>query len=106
MQKKAREMGLTHTPTLAPNSVDRLMGYHWPGNVRELQNAVEQALILGKEQPLTFEDLEIPDRGAPAALSPARLDRNSLDRRKERFCLEGRIADELALTNGKGVAHD
>jgi DNA-binding NtrC family response regulator len=33
------------------------MAYHWPGNVRELENVIERALILGKGQPLTFDDL-------------------------------------------------
>lgn len=57
MLKKAREMGLTQIPTLAPSAIDRLLNYHWPGNVRELQNAVERALILSQGKPLTFEDL-------------------------------------------------
>jgi transcriptional regulator with GAF, ATPase, and Fis domain len=60
MEKKAREMGLVHIPTVAPGAMERLMNYHWPGNVRELQNAVERALILSKEKPLAFGDLTPP----------------------------------------------
>jgi DNA-binding NtrC family response regulator len=33
------------------------MAYSWPGNVRELENVVERALILGKDHPLTFDDI-------------------------------------------------
>ncbi len=57
MMKKAREMGFVEIPTLAPGSLEKLMHYNWPGNVRELQNAIERALILGREQPLVFNDL-------------------------------------------------
>ncbi|MBU3948225.1 MAG: sigma 54-interacting transcriptional regulator [Proteobacteria bacterium] len=57
MMKKAREMGFVEIPTLAPGSLEKLMHYNWPGNVRELQNAIERALILSREQPLTFDNL-------------------------------------------------
>jgi transcriptional regulator with GAF, ATPase, and Fis domain len=98
MQKKAREMGLAHTPTLAPNSIDRLMSYHWPGNVRELQNAVERALILSKEQPLTFEDLGIPDKRSAPALSPGRPDCDSLDLN---LAVSRHIIHVLEMTGGR-----
>ncbi len=57
MTRKAREIGLVESPTLAPDSIERLLQYRWPGNVRELQNAVERALILHRGNPLTFDDL-------------------------------------------------
>ncbi|MBU4010324.1 MAG: sigma 54-interacting transcriptional regulator, partial [Proteobacteria bacterium] len=57
MVKKTREMGFVEIPTLAPGAIDKLMDYDWPGNVRELQNAVERALILSRQQPLTFDNL-------------------------------------------------
>jgi DNA-binding NtrC family response regulator len=31
--------------------------YHWPGNVRELQNVVERAVLLGKGDVVTLDDL-------------------------------------------------
>jgi transcriptional regulator with PAS, ATPase and Fis domain len=34
-----------------------LQTYHWPGNVRELQNVVERAVLLGKQDRITTEDL-------------------------------------------------
>ena len=57
IQKKAKEIGLTRIPCLAPRDIDKLKNYHWPGNVRELQNAVERALILSQEGILFFNDI-------------------------------------------------
>lgn len=34
-----------------------LQSYRWPGNVRELENVVERAVVLGKQQTITAEDL-------------------------------------------------
>jgi two-component system nitrogen regulation response regulator GlnG len=31
---------------IAPDAVDRLVGYDWPGNVRELENVVQRAMVL------------------------------------------------------------
>ena len=44
-------------PTLSPQAVDLLLAYDWPGNVRELENAIERALVIGREpeiQPADF----------------------------------------------------
>ncbi|MEM7454917.1 MAG: sigma-54 dependent transcriptional regulator [Planctomycetota bacterium] len=38
-------------------AMSALQQYNWPGNVRELQNIVERAVLLGKNQLLTLEDL-------------------------------------------------
>ena len=35
-------------PRLTPQAVDTLMAHDWPGNVRELENAVERALVVGR----------------------------------------------------------
>ncbi len=34
-----------------------LQRFHWPGNVRELQNVIERAVLLGKGDVVTLEDL-------------------------------------------------
>ena len=34
-----------------------LQSYHWPGNVRELQNAIERAVLLGKDALISIADL-------------------------------------------------
>ena len=35
-------------PHLSPAAIDALMAHDWPGNVRELENAVERALVVGR----------------------------------------------------------
>ena len=35
-------------PRIAPGAMELLMAHSWPGNVRELENAVERALVIGK----------------------------------------------------------
>jgi len=35
-------------PRIAPTAMELLMSHEWPGNVRELENAIERALVIGK----------------------------------------------------------
>ena len=39
------------------DAITALQQHHWPGNVRELQNIVERAVLLGKNDWITGEDL-------------------------------------------------
>lgn len=39
------------------DAMHALQAYCWPGNVRELQNVVERAVLLGKREQVTLEDL-------------------------------------------------
>ncbi len=41
------------------DAMDELMLYDWPGNVRELENAIERAVVVGKERQIMPEDLPI-----------------------------------------------
>ncbi len=59
IEKKSKDIGILNSPTLAPGVMDRLMAYHWPGNVRELENVVERAMILCRDNILTFDQFEI-----------------------------------------------
>jgi len=38
-----------------------LLNYAWPGNVRELQNTISRAELLGAEQTLSADDLNLPE---------------------------------------------
>ncbi len=52
-------------PKLSTAAVDLLLGYDWPGNVRELENAVERAMVIGREP-------EIQPTDFPFQLQPSR----------------------------------
>ena len=40
-----------------PKAMHLLQNYSWPGNVRQLQNVIERAVLLGKREVVTVEDL-------------------------------------------------
>jgi two-component system response regulator AtoC len=42
---------------IAPESMERLIGYGWPGNVRELRSAIERAVVLCRGERITVRDL-------------------------------------------------
>ncbi|MBW1783766.1 MAG: sigma-54-dependent Fis family transcriptional regulator [Deltaproteobacteria bacterium] len=44
---------------ISRGALDEMMLYEWPGNVRELENAVERAVVVGKERRIKPEDLPI-----------------------------------------------
>jgi DNA-binding NtrC family response regulator len=44
---------------ISREAMDELMLYDWPGNVRELENAIERAVVVGKERLMRPEDLPI-----------------------------------------------
>lgn len=52
-------------------AIAALQRYGWPGNVRELQNVVERAVLLGKNNTVSLEDLpsHLTD-GQPVAIQP------------------------------------
>jgi len=57
-QKNRKEMkGFT------PGAMDLMIRYNWPGNVRELMNAIERAVVLGRDSFLKESDIPmIPSR--------------------------------------------
>ncbi len=42
---------------ISREAIDEMMLYEWPGNVRELENAIERAVVVGKEREIRPEDL-------------------------------------------------
>jgi len=49
--------------TITPEAIEVLSTYSWPGNVRELENAIERAIVVGKECVVHSEDLPVRVRG-------------------------------------------
>lgn len=43
--------------SISPETADFLTEYDWPGNVRELENAIERAVVIGKEKVIVIKDL-------------------------------------------------
>jgi DNA-binding NtrC family response regulator len=54
--KYARSMG-KEEKEITPEAAELLEGYRWPGNVRELENAVERAMVVGRESEIRPDDL-------------------------------------------------
>jgi DNA-binding NtrC family response regulator len=52
---------------IAAETLELLQRYPWPGNVRELANAVERAVLLGRDRVLHPGDFDRPIRDAAAA---------------------------------------
>jgi len=44
---------------ISREALEEMMLYEWPGNVRELENAIERAVVVGKERRIRPEDLPI-----------------------------------------------
>jgi DNA-binding NtrC family response regulator len=43
------------------------MGYEWPGNVRELENAIERAMVIGREPEIQASDFPLQVTAPPPA---------------------------------------
>jgi len=56
---------------ISREAMDEMMLYDWPGNIRELENAVERAVVVGKQREILPEDLPIFCH-EPSALKGAR----------------------------------
>jgi DNA-binding NtrC family response regulator len=71
IEKYARAMGKP-AKSISPEAEAVLLGYRWPGNVRELENAVERAMVVGKEPVLEVRDLPLAVGDAAAEGPQAR----------------------------------
>ncbi len=69
---------------VAPDALDRLVGYGWPGNVRELENVIQRAMVLATSGVILPEHLPI---GPVSAAASAAVDA-SLEEIVERKLLE------------------
>ena len=54
---------------IAPDALDRLVGYEWPGNVRELENIVQRAMVMATGGVILPEHLPIGPVSAAASVA-------------------------------------
>ena len=46
VEEASKRAGRSEPPSVSPEAMSWLEGYHWPGNIRELQNSIERAVLL------------------------------------------------------------
>jgi len=73
LQKYARAMNKRFT-SISRAALDKLMDYGWPGNVRELENAIERALVVGREPEIQSADLPLSLQGGSGLPAGPSLD--------------------------------
>jgi two-component system nitrogen regulation response regulator GlnG len=66
LAKHAEELG---DRGVAPDALDRLVGYDWPGNVRELENVIQRAMVLAGNGVILPEHLPIGPVSAAASVA-------------------------------------
>ncbi|MDP2703368.1 MAG: sigma-54 dependent transcriptional regulator, partial [Candidatus Rokubacteria bacterium] len=54
---------------IAPEAMDRLVGYEWPGNVRELENVIQRAMVMASAGVVLPEHLPIGPVSAAAGVA-------------------------------------
>ncbi|MBI4589460.1 MAG: sigma-54-dependent Fis family transcriptional regulator [Candidatus Rokubacteria bacterium] len=54
---------------LAPEALDRLVGYDWPGNVREMENVIQRAMVMARGGVILPEHLPIGPVSAAATVT-------------------------------------
>jgi len=82
IEKYAHAMGKP-VKDVSPEVEALLVSYAWPGNVRELENAVERAMVIGRESSVQPEDLPLPlarSEAEPDGLTLAAIERRHIER--------------------------
>ncbi len=78
-------------PALTAGALDALVAHDWPGNVRALRHAIERAVILSSDQPLTPADFALAPATrhiASEAVVSGRTEDLNLDRVERRLVEE------------------
>ncbi|MEJ2185058.1 MAG: sigma-54 dependent transcriptional regulator [Gemmatimonadota bacterium] len=72
LERFARQMN-TRVRAISPEAMAMLEAYDWPGNVRELSNAIERAMVVGKQEAITPGDLPLGGRPRSPGNAPDSL---------------------------------
>ena len=62
------------TPRVTTGAMDLLLAHDWPGNVRELENAIERALVMGRNGEIGVAHFSLGMRGEPQPAGGRTLD--------------------------------
>ena len=73
---------------IAPEALDRLVGYDWPGNVRELENVIQRAMVMAAAGVILPEHLPIGPV-SPAAIGPTDLSLDDIVEKRIQECVRG-----------------
>ncbi|HET7875075.1 MAG TPA: sigma-54 dependent transcriptional regulator [Methylomirabilota bacterium] len=84
----AKYAGALGERAIAPEAVDRLVGYDWPGNVRELENVIQRAMVMASGGVILPEHLPIGPVSAAAAVG-ADASFEEIVERKMQECVRG-----------------
>jgi len=84
---------------IAPDTMDRLVGYEWPGNVRELENVIQRAMVMASAGVILPEHLPIgPVSAAAGVTADASLE--EIIERKMAECVRGMRGQASANLHG------
>ncbi len=84
---------------IAPDTMDRLVGYEWPGNVRELENVIQRAMVMASAGVILPEHLPIgPVSAAAGVTADASLE--EIIERKMVECVRGMRGQASANLHG------
>jgi two-component system, NtrC family, nitrogen regulation response regulator GlnG len=84
---------------IAPDALDRLVGYEWPGNVRELENVIQRAMVMASSGVILPEHLPIgPVSAAAGVTADASLE--EIIERKMSECVRGMRGQASANLHG------
>ena len=70
---------------ISDDASDFLINYDWPGNVRELENAIERAVVVGKTELITVNDLPFHVASGPIDVDE---DKKSLSAIEKKYILK------------------
>ena len=98
-------------------AVEVMSNFDWPGNIRELENTVERAVVLGRDEVLTLDDLppgmtrgiepggEVPvEAGAPVISIPVGTPLSEVEHRVILETLRHTGGDKSAAARQLGIA--